>query len=806
MNILQKFGFRESRYERPQDKWVCGRLAEGKPCSMGPGGDGSCRVTSVCQPHMEDGRWECRRSLQDGGTCDAGPLPDGSCCNKLERCAPRPSMRTQRKRWSLWATALTVGLVVLILSGGMAKELLMPGPLSQPHANLTDCKTCHAGVEPDNLGWLHQFTASVGPKQNAELCISCHDVGAQPFAPHTNPVEQLKRMTEAYTSSPKSRPVQSDSWVHTIAFPGPDPKPAPAEAQVYCATCHEEHQGLYSDLTTLSNDRCQTCHTSKFGTFADSHPQFEDYPFDRRTRIAFNHKSHFGKHFPKTKEAATPGQITPGVCADCHQPGPAQKYMEIRSFEAMCHSCHNKDVLGTNRADSKGVEFLTVPGLDVATLVERGKDVGEWPADSEAPVTAFIKMLLPAETKDVAGIKDLLDLTDAKEEDLDKVKTLAWSIKRLFLKLERGGLPTTMELPPNADGTEIDRTQVARMAGMLSHDVIKAGNQEWFGTLEDDLLQHDKGEQTKSFKKQKEEKEAAAVPADTTPSETKATQTDGDESLDSDSAGLEEESAGLEDESVGLEEESAGLEEESAGLEEESAGLEEESAGLEEESAGLEDESAGLEVEGADAATDTAKEQKDNKATETAVPEQVESELWAKFGGWYRQDFAIRYRPLGHADQFLKAWLDFAGRAYGGSKKDEMMPIFDQLAPNGAVGRCTKCHSVDERDGFKQVKWEAFSAQRVKSRFTKFSHDAHISAVGSKGCVSCHQLSPTPSGDHLKTYQGGDPGVYDQNFMTLDKQLCATCHTEQAAGETCVLCHQYHSTEFSKPLVKTKLP
>ncbi len=828
MIILQKFGFKESRYERPKDKWLCGRLADGKPCSLGPGGDGSCRVTSVCQPHMEDGRWECRRSAQQGGACESGPLPDGKCCMPLERCVPQPSLRTQRRRWSLWATALTVGLVALILSGGAAKEYLMPGPLSQPHANLTDCETCHAGVKSDNLGWLHQFASTVSPKQNAELCLSCHDVGDQPFAPHTNPVEQLKKMTAAYRSGSKEQQIQNDSWVHNIAFPGPALKTEPADAQVYCATCHEEHQGLYNDLTTLSNDRCQTCHTSKFGSFASSHPKFQEYPFNRRTRIIFNHKSHFVNHIPKTRSKATPAPEKDPVCADCHQPGPAQKYMEIRSYESMCQSCHDKDILGTDRTDSKGIAFLSVPGLDVDTLTEESIDIGQWPTDhrSDATLTSFMKMLLPTESGAVSGIKDLRDLTTASADDLAKVKTLAWSIKRLFRNLENGGLPGAMNLSATPDSPSIDRAQIAKMAGMISRDVIAAVNQEWFNALDDDLKNFDENRPTKSFNEALESKKKSSDQVQSAPT-SDAVQETGDDSLETDSGGLEEDdgsleadsggleadSGSLEADSGGLEADSGSLEADSGGLEADSGSLEADSGGLEADSGSLEAESGGLEADNGSLETDsggleeaTSEENSSEEAPKAAAAEPADPEAWAKFGGWYRLDHTIRYRPLGHSDQFLKAWLDFAGHAYGGENKAQLMPIFDQLTRNNAVGRCTKCHSVDEIDEFKQVKWKAFSARRVESRFTKFSHDAHISAVGSKGCVSCHQLSTSKIDEYEKTYTGGDPHKYDQNFVTLDKQLCATCHTEQSAGETCTLCHKYHSTEFDKPLVKTGLP
>ena len=80
MTVLQKFGFKDSPYQRPHDKWVCGHLAEGKPCPLGPDMHGKCGAKAACEPHLEDGRWQCRRSALEGGPCEKGPLPDGRCC------------------------------------------------------------------------------------------------------------------------------------------------------------------------------------------------------------------------------------------------------------------------------------------------------------------------------------------------------------------------------------------------------------------------------------------------------------------------------------------------------------------------------------------------------------------------------------------------------------------------------------------------------------------------------------------------------------------------------------------------------
>ncbi len=234
---------------------MCGRLAEGNPCSQGPDADGCCRVTTVCQPQLEGQRWQCRRSPLDGGPCESGPLPDGQCCQKLEQCVPKPSLRTLRKRAALWASAVSVGLIALMLASGNASRFLMPGPLSSPHASQSDCRTCHADVRPDGLAWLHAFVASVEAKDNAELCIRCHDVGTTPFTPHTHPVDQLKDLTDRYTVANNVHPVKTDSWLHRIAVPAASMDAGQGETSIFCATCHEEHQGTLHDQTIVSNDR-----------------------------------------------------------------------------------------------------------------------------------------------------------------------------------------------------------------------------------------------------------------------------------------------------------------------------------------------------------------------------------------------------------------------------------------------------------------------------------------------------------------------------------------------------------------------
>ena len=761
---------------------------------------------TVCQPHLEGERWQCRRPALAGGPCEAGPLPDGECCQKSEPCVPKPSLRTVRKRVAMWASALCVGLVALMLGSEKASDFLMPGPLTSLHASLTDCRTCHAGVEPDNLGWLHNFAAGVKPEDNAKLCIGCHNAGATMFSPHTNPIDQLRQLTARYNAGDTSRPVKRDSLLHRIAAPVSNMTSAPGQTKIFCATCHQEHQGTVYDLTTMSNDRCQTCHTSKFGSFAASHPEYSSYPFDRRTRIIFDHKNHFGKHFPKTKETGAADQFVPSLCADCHRLDAGKNYMEVRTYDSMCAGCHDDEIKGTTRASgSKGIDFLAVPGLDVAALAGRGVDIGEWPENSEAELTGFLRALIVGEPKGadiVTGVSqlDLLDLADASDEELGHVKALAWTVKKIFSRLESTPLSQAMTtMPDTPEGTKVDL-----FTGLMPRDVIIMGNHEWFPNLKDDLERFRTGKPTKGF----------AAPGQPLPSEPeqlepKPVEGEGEILPESDDAILGGKDDDLEGSDI--------LGEKDDDLEGSDI-LGEKDGDL--EGSDILGEKEGI-LEGSDALArdDDAKDDALTALDETSQPErrdgeaksgdkpspQFDAESWAAYGGWYRQDFTIRFRPYGHSARFLRTWLDYSGQAFGTGLETVLAPIFNQLAGRGAVGRCTKCHSVDNVGGSKLVKWRAYSPRQVKNRFTTFSHEPHISASGNKGCMLCHKPRASDV-NYLKTYADGLAGIFEPNFTAMDKAVCSSCHTQQIAGETCTLCHNYHVTEFNPMMTKSKLP
>ncbi len=111
---LTRTGIQDSTYERPEQAWVCGRAADGRPCRIGPDPKGRCIATAECTPHKTGDRWYCARPEPYGGRCQEGPLPEGACAHPVQRCQPQRSWRAKRGRLTTWTIMATAGFVALL--------------------------------------------------------------------------------------------------------------------------------------------------------------------------------------------------------------------------------------------------------------------------------------------------------------------------------------------------------------------------------------------------------------------------------------------------------------------------------------------------------------------------------------------------------------------------------------------------------------------------------------------------------------------------------------------------------------------
>jgi hypothetical protein len=710
--LLQSIIYNRKVYDRPQDEWTCGRAAEGCPCIYGPGKKGECRATSQCLPAKKGDRWVCTRAISLGATCEPGPLPDGSCGCPVPPCRPVRSLRAERGRLTWLMVSLALGVVILAVWGETRADWSNPGPLTDGHAmSAQRCADCH--LEPAGIA----LSGAARQRQHDQLCIKCHDLGPNASSPHGAPAAELLALARAEKPPTGARPFV----LAAAALTGRPSEPA-------CAACHREHQGHAADLKHMGNQQCQTCHQSQFTSLAQGHPEFTSYPYVRRTRIEFDHATHFQKHFTDTRLAA-PG---PTSCAQCHEPAMDGRLMLVRSFEQTCIQCHGAQIEGSGRASAKGLEFFRLPGLDVAALAAAGQDIGEWPAYCDGAITPFMRWMLEGDETaraalTVLGPLNLADLSRATPAQKAAAAQLVWGIKGLLADLVTQGQQTILRRlgPPPAGGAA-----PARSTGQFSADVALAAQQAWLPHLLAEVAAHRRGE-----------KLAAPAPvvsakaAETAPVAAASSAAASDDLL-----------------------------------------------------------------------SDPVPVVENKSASATAVPVAApatlafaEADERVAQGGWYRQDesYTIHYRPGGHADTFLTAWL--AGTA--GNAAPTAQAIFTQLSSDHAPGVCMKCHTVDRTAGGTVVNWSPAKPKPGLRPFTTFKHDAHFSLMGDQGCATCHTLDVTAN------YAGSfgpnhDPAVFHSNFAPLSKDICAACHQPAKAGDSCQQCHNYHTGEMQNLRVR----
>ncbi len=719
---LQKFDYKESPYLRPNQDWVCGHAASGQACPRGPGAKGHCSGGQQCDPAQSGGRWICTRSDLHGGACANGPLPDGRCGDALPPCQPHRSIKARRRLTTRWTAVFVIGLLLALVGGERGLALLEPGPRIHAHAQLGSCDACHAATEHSLLSWPR--LASSGEPDDSQRCLRCHAVGESPKMAHGLSARSRAALKPASATAPAGPAV---AFAASMLV---DP-----DASLECGQCHQEHRGQDADLTTLSNGRCQSCHSEQFASFRHGHPDFEHYPSNRRTRIQFDHAEHIAKHFPDGGAAA------PQACADCHETATQGGMMVLRGFEPACGACHAPDIAGAGRADSPGLALLQVPGFDLDSLSKAGLATGAWPEFAESQGGAFFAALMQQDAEASAALKrlenaDWLDLEAAPIEQLRDAQTLLWAYKKLLLDLRRRG-PAHFVKRLQGAGMIPSELAPQELVRGLSVDTVEAAINAWFPELESEWSLYQAGE----------------LPASPPAAQVPASEPEPEESFD----------ASEFDDLFG-------------------------GGGDDIDLFGGGDE-INLDALSLD------EEEPETTADDEDTNEPASLDKRMQVGGWYLDDMSLRYRPVGHADALLKAWLDHA----------QAPAVRQHMLDPGSPGRCIKCHSVDESAQGLVVNWQVRRPNRHLHEFTKFSHQAHFSLMGEEGCTGCHQLDP--EADYAAAFSGTDPAQFASNFHSLDKGTCAECHGSTQAGDRCTSCHNYHIGEFAatEPVSKLSL-
>jgi cytochrome c1 len=762
----------------------------------------------------------------------------------------------------------------------------MPGPLASAHGAIENCSACHTKSGKGKLSWLHGLVAG-DPLADSKACLTCHKMPATAFNAHGASAEVLKHSTARLTKIAAATPQPQSARVQSTAFPTHDM----AVRGLYCATCHQEHQGVSFNLNKISNEQCRSCHVVKFDSFDSNHPKFESYPFKRRTRIIYDHAGHFGKHYPEVAKKDSARRI-PATCSTCHNSNQDKRVMAVAPFDQTCSACHLNQILGKERVSGpKGIAFLSLPGLDLQTLKKKGASIGEWPDASDAALTPFMKMMIGRDERGRALIKivdglNLQDLTAASDDQIKAVASLAWEIKRLFYALIKGKASDVLGAFNVGGGARLSATLVTDLTASIPRDVVASAQQQWLPNLATEMANqheprdqkqsgwttmtteptspksaapreeptaHDEAEETPAVSPQASDGEAAANlnKRDPPPCMVRvlgqclmeaAPAAPGGEAGKSDTAkpktdgGTEKSSAGdlpaamragLKDAGQSSQPDD-GKKTLAANDQPQANGTDQKDDLLfptEEELRAIKahDKDAGRSArpEGgvanapADAPAGSSTQPAEPRPSATpviSIASDVDPESWAEYGGWYRQDYAIFYRPTGHKDKFVYSWLFLTGPQAPEGDKSPAAAVFDYLTSKDAQGSCTKCHSVDDIQGRgRVVNFSPPSVASKQGRFTNFIHEPHFgileNRVGmrdNRGCLTCHNLEK--GRPYLKSYEQGNPQNFASNFGAVKKDLCQTCHTSSMARQDCLTCHKYHVNGAITPIMNTKLP
>lgn len=380
-----------SQYERPSNKYRCGRAAFWeRPCAKGPGADGSCGGVAECQPFMRGGRFQCTRPGWAGGPCAEGPLPEGRCAHTRPPCAPRPTLRALRGRLSILGFLVVAALIGFTmglprspgpaahesLATAIALRAIDAGPLTSKHAasiQESDCSSCHFSHNTGAVGWWSAMRH--GGDMNGQ-CRACHSFGPKSDAPVDQAAaERIERLPHNF-----------------LAYA--DRQDAGPSA---CEACHVEHRGAHADIKHLSDAQCNVCHREKITAFDADHPQFSPlYPYFERTAIHFNHASHIYDYFQRSdQKAAAPNPDR--LCTSCHLPDYAAKATPpTAGYGKMCAGCHDNEIRDAD------IDVFVLPELpdrlrkpDAAKVKAAcGVSIGDYETESDLRLTGTAAFLL----------------------------------------------------------------------------------------------------------------------------------------------------------------------------------------------------------------------------------------------------------------------------------------------------------------------------------------------------------------------------------------------------------------------------
>lgn len=709
-----------------------------------------------------------------------------------EAVCVRPSLRSYRRNFTIACTAFTLGSLLIVFSSPWSREFIAPGPLSSHHAPLAAnengdrCAACHAAANGSLASWISGFFSAEKNQglSQSELCMQCHENSISgPFAlnPHNVDPSGLAEVTQRITSGTKTVGAGHEFTAAQSSNP-----------EIACSTCHQEHHGGVQ-LTTLTDAQCQSCHAQKFASFDSGHPEFSQYPQQRRSRIAFDHASHFGKHFPEKGASFD--------CAQCHVDDAYQNVKRLAPFEQSCAKCHGQQILDSV---SEGLVLVSLPMLDMTAIEQAGLDVGSWPlaatGDFDGVISPWMRVLLFADSEAneilvTRGSKfEFFDFDADNPQDVADAVKLAWAIKRLIAGLAKNGSQELTQRFERVLGMKVPNSELNLLLTTMDDSVFRLMQQAWLPNLATELNQA----VSQSEQQRMESESSINVVIDAFLA--RESQFAPGLSTLSKSEPKNEQASGPNRSPFLLVSQQFGkpLADDDWLAVNPLAGLMkngDKPRALSEKST----EPSQRENESAPVAQPAVAPSAELEPLVQALLQSPDSLISSnRASGWYRDDkkLQISYQATGHADPCLKSWIELAARIPTLDKRPELEPVMTKILSATGIGQCQSCHTVDRRlaepisnDGL-AVNWMAEYRDPARQGFTKFSHAPHLVHSELKDCSNCHQLDPNRTNSH--SFASFDSQEVISNFRPIVKSDCLQCHQQGRTNSSCMTCHHYH--------------
>ncbi len=740
--------------------------------------------------------------------------PDGALKCVESGAVMEPTVRSRRNVFVFCTFAFTVGALLILFNSPYRNDFLAPGPLSSVHANLLNgqgadrCAACHDAGNFSLIDWAKDAVSGGShiTSCQSDLCMKCHDKTISPqFArnPHGMNPTQLASYTKTQAN------VKTAGFDSGMIFKAP----VNEHGEIACSACHREHHGMQINLSSLTDRQCQTCHQNTFHSFETDHPEFTRWPQVRRDRIAFDHVTHSGKHFP--------GKNAKFECSQCHVDDDYKNVKLLASFEQTCASCHNQQVVDSVES---GMKLFALPMIDTQAIANAKLSVGQWPetatGDFDGCLPPLMRLLLSSDERAARLLETLgaeFEFSDIDPNDAEQVSAgveLVWHIKELLYELSLSGNEAIRKRLSTTTGRTVTRAESDLLTQGLDTIVFQEAAMRWLPNLHTEVPLRRQGREDRSI---------SWIPTDRDILFQVAVE-DNEELAPNPLKGLMKKTEVPEPQKAVVRTPVPLPEPKREPGPAPKTGQPDKVVNryLDNENnpdvlalnplkrlMGPRETQNDVDLvennpSNAEMIYDTPNEspRPTEFVEQTPLDEALSLEDLVEISapkilpitadsGWFRDDFSlsISYRPIGHADQFLVSWTNFAGSVAGADRKHEIKPLFEKLtSPTSGIGLCSSCHTVDQQNDQSFVtNWKAEYRNPAIREFTKFSHGPHLVL---QECADCHVLDVTA--DKTPQLLGFDGGLVKSNFFPITKIGCAKCHAEGQAESSCTTCHNYH--------------